>query len=206
MSEDSVIGIVMATVLEAEPFIQQLSLQLCVREPFELYRRDHLCLVISGIGKTNAAMASAWLILTETPKFIVNAGAAGATDNCSELGSIYQISEVIEPDRMIFELYDNIPDIPLLRGAGVCRIRTAVLATQDKPVKSPEDRYALSADARLSDMEGAAVVQVCKKFKTPCYLFKFVSDTPTDHRIRENIGRYRDRFCESLLPVIRDLS
>ncbi len=199
MSEGSVIGIVMATLLEAEPFIRQLALNRCGEEPFEMYRGDRISLVISGIGKTHAAMASAWLILTEAPEVIVNAGAAGATDHRSELGSIYQISEVIEPDRMRFEAYSNIPD-------QIHGFPSVSLATQDKPVKLPEDRAALSADARLTDMEGAAVVQVCKKFKVPCYLFKFVSDTPTDHRIRENIERYRDRFCELLLPLIRDPS
>ncbi|NJL60470.1 MAG: 5'-methylthioadenosine/S-adenosylhomocysteine nucleosidase [Desulfobacteraceae bacterium] len=147
-------------MLEAQPFIEQLSLQPCICAPFGLYRHKHISLVISGIGKTNAAMASAWLILTEAPKLIVNAGAAGATDTRSELGSIYQISEVIEPDRMIFEAYDNIPD--QIRG-----FPSAVLATQDKPLKLPEDRKMLSADAQMTDMEGASVVQVCKSSKFP---------------------------------------
>ncbi len=198
MPKDSVIGIIMATLLEAKPFIDRLFLKAYTHEPFEAYRNGHIRLIISGIGKAAAAMAATWLILTEHPAQIFNLGASGAMNHRHKLGEVLHISEVIEPDRPILgtdRFYEHSAD--MLQG-----FATAVLATQDKPVILPEERASVAAFAQLADMEGAAVVQTCRRFNVPCYLFKFVSDTPENHRIRENIESCREGFCQSVMPVI----
>jgi len=198
MPKNSVIGLVMATLLEATPFIDRLFLKAYAHEPFEVYQNEHIRLVISGIGKAAAAMAATWLILTEHPAQIFNLGAAGAMNHSHYLGEVLHISKVIEPDRPVLgtdRFYEQIPDI-------LQNFAAAVLATQDKPVILPEERERLAAFARLADMEGAAVVQTCRRFNVPCYLFKFVSDTPENHRIRENIESCREGFCQSVMSVI----
>jgi nucleoside phosphorylase len=200
MPKDSVTGIIMATLLEAKPFVEHLSLKAYAHEPFEAYKNGHIRLVVSGMGKSDAAMAATWLILTEHPSQIFNLGAAGAMNHTHNLGETLHISKVIEPDRPILgtdRFHEHIPD--MLQG-----FATAVLATQDKPVILPEERDKLSARAQLADMEGAAVVQTCRRFKIPCYLFKFVSDTPENHCIRENIECYRESFCQSVMSVIAE--
>lgn len=197
MPKNSVTGIVMATLLEAKPFIDSLLLELYTQEPFEAYKHGHIRLVISGIGKADASMAATWLILTEHPVEIFNLGAAGAMNHTHALGETLHICQVIEPDRPILgteRFHKHIPDI-------LQAFPTAVLATQDKPVILPEERERIAAFARLADMEGAAVVQTCRRFKIPCYLFKFVSDTPENHRIRENIESCREGFCRSVMSV-----
>jgi hypothetical protein len=57
-------------------------------------------------------------------------------------------------------------------------------------------------------MEGASVVQACRKFRTKCFIFKFVSDTPEHTKsgdIVENIRGYRavfyEYFLDSVMPV-----
>ena len=175
MSGNPVIGLVMATLLEAVPFIRDLSLREWGAEPFSLYGDDRIALIISGIGKANAAMACAYLIQTRRPALVCNLGAAGAADRRCALGECYHISKVIEPDR------------PGLKSG------------------LPHEQ--------LPDMEGAAVVQTCRRFHVKCFLFKFVSDTP-DHRqsdeIVKNIELYRDAhsrfFKDSVLPRLLSLA
>ena len=193
MSEHhSLTGLLMATMLEARPFVERLGLEKQERKPFEIYGNGKLALIISGIGKANAAAACSYLILRKKPSFVCNLGAAGAMSAEHSLGEIRHISKVLEPDRPELKSgrpHEHRPDV--LKG-----FPTAILATQDKPMKSLEERKAVSLLAHLADMEGAAVVQTCRHFGTKCHVFKFVSDTPEDHAIVKNIKRYRDNFCE----------
>ena len=92
-------GIIIATSLEAEPFIKALKMREIEDRPFPVYGCDNIFLSISGIGKANAAMATAYMCSKFDPKWIMNLGAAGATQASRELGDIYHIEKVIEPDR-----------------------------------------------------------------------------------------------------------
>jgi adenosylhomocysteine nucleosidase len=190
---DPVIGLVIATMLEAEPFIDELVLVECETDPFSVYCKDCVYLIISGIGKANAAMASTHLIQHYHPAFICNAGAAGSVSALYRLGECYHIAKVIEPDRPELKTgiyHTHIPDV-------IDGLPTAVLATQDKPVRDSAERERIALEAQLVDMEGASVVQACKRFRTKCYLFKFVSDTPdhgTSNDIVKNITFHRNAF------------
>jgi adenosylhomocysteine nucleosidase len=201
MGQDSVSGLVFATLVEAKPFIENLALKETKIAPFPIYANGGLHLIISGIGKVNAAMAATYLIVHYRPGRIFNLGAAGAAETGFELGESYHIEKVVEPDRPHLRTktpYEHMPQV-------VAGFAPVILATQDRPVIDFEDRKAVPA--QLVDMEGAAVVAVCKRFQTPCYLFKFVSDT-LEHTegefIRAHIRQYRDSFfsfCRSrVLP------
>jgi adenosylhomocysteine nucleosidase len=201
MQQDPVIGLVMATMLEAKPFVSGLGLKEYETLPFNIFGNDSILLIISGIGKANAAMACTFFIQRNNLSVLCNMGAAGATDHELKLGECYQIEKVIEPDRPDLETgipSEHIPDI--LEG-----LPCATLATQDKPVINAEEREKVARIARLVDMEGASVGQTCKRFEKPCHLFKFVSDTP-DHDqssdIRTNIALYRDAFYEFFLKSV----
>lgn len=205
MSKSPVIVIVMATMIEAEPFIEALGVQKIEDKPFQLYQRDDMILIISGIGKANAAMATALCCQRFEPDWICNVGAAGATGASCPLGAIYHVRQVTEYDRPLFQ--SNSPRIytaDMLRG-----FQTATLATQDKPVITDTDRQKMSSCADLVDMEAAAVAQACKRFHTRCLLFKFVSDTPEhpEDDIAKQIKNYGAEFCQffvnSVLPLLR---
>lgn len=187
------IGLVFATLLEADPFIKGFSLKDCEREPFAVYRNETFRLIISGIGKANAAMACAYIIRKYHPSCICNLGAAGATDKTFILGESYHITKVIEPDRPQLKtglFHEHSPHV--LSG-----FHQAILATQDRPVNNPEEKREIALLAQLVDMEGASVVQAAGLYQTTCYLFKFVSDT-SDHcqsnDIVNNIEIYRESF------------
>ena len=199
MGGRSVTLMIMATMLEAKPFVKGLSLKPYVKKPFPVFTTDNLVLVISGIGKAHAAAATAYGLLTFSPSAVINTGAAGALDGDHPAGSIYQISKIIEHDR---------PNI--LTGKPVRHkpdridgIDTAVLATGDRPVIDAKGRSRLSALAQLVDMEAAAVVQTCRTMSAPCHVFKFVSDDPghfSGADIIFNIRKFRTNmfdFCRT---------
>ena len=205
MKRTPFICMVIATIMEAEPFINLLGLEETGNQPFPVYKGDDILLIISGIGKANAAMATTYACSMLKPEWILNLGAAGATDVSRVLGSIYQIKKILEPDRPHLRTntpYIQVPD--LLPG-----FPTSVLATQDKAVTTIEDFREMSQSADLVDMEGASIVQACKKFNKRCLLYKFVSDTPEhagQEQIIDHIKYYRDPFCEfiynSVIPTI----
>jgi len=192
----------MATMLEAKPFVLGMSLRQTGKIPFRLFQNDGTLLIISGIGKANAAMATAYSFLKFEPACICNLGAAGATRSGYDLGEIFHIQKIVEPDRPDLKTGKPCVHKPdLLAG-----FKTGVLATSDRAVLDPKERKAISINADLIDMEGASVVQACKLFKKNCYLFKFVSDTP-DHRhdqdIVDHIRHYRQIFYEYFADAVR---
>ena len=205
MEKNPLICLVMATLLEAKPFIGGLSLIRLEHKPFPVYRNKNLILVISGIGKGNSAIACAYSCLEFNPYSIINLGAAGATGYGHTLGELLHITRAFEYDRPQFKSkspHKHIPDV--FEGFSYAKI-----ATIDRPVLDPAERENLSKTADLIDMESASVIQACKKFKTKCYIFKFVSDTPEhtrDNDIVENIKIYRNTFfsffLESVLPIL----
>ena len=196
---------VFASMLEAKPFVQGMSMQHLEKKPFALYQKDNMMLVISGVGKANAAMATAYCCFRYQPACVLNLGAAGAAAAAGKLGDVFQINRVIEPDRIEITT-DKTPVYELKRLKG---FSAASLSTRDIPVITTEDRKNISEIANLMDMEGAAIVQACQRFNTPCILFKFVSDTPEhtkDGHIVQNIRKFRTPFYEYcrkfILPVV----
>ena len=72
MGQDSVTGILFATFVEAKPFILNLALKEMERDPFPVFANGSLQLIVSGIGKVNAAMACTHLIMKYGPGRILN--------------------------------------------------------------------------------------------------------------------------------------
>ena len=71
------VAIILATMLEAEPFIKAFKLEETAGRPFPTYGGNDIILVISGIGKANGAMGTAYTCMKYSPGFILNLGAAG---------------------------------------------------------------------------------------------------------------------------------
>lgn len=201
-------GLIFATMTEAKPFVQGMALDKIENTPFAVFEKGRtekgsfsvfgkgrMVLVISGIGKANAAMAAFHCCQTFHPNIICNLGAAGATDNYLALGDILHVTEVIEYDRP--ELKSNKPYVHfphVLDGFPSARV-----ATQDAPVIDPDKRKEIAQIAGLADMEAASIIQACGKFQTKCFIFKFVSDTPDHTHVDEivmNIKQYRTPFFD----------
>jgi nucleoside phosphorylase len=194
--------LVMATRIEASPFIKGLSLKMEEKKPFPLYRAGSMALVISGIGKVNCAVATAHVAEKYDPSILVNLGAAGAVKRSLPIGTIFHIKKIIEYDR---------PNLKGLRHTPVTPARmkgypTAILATADRPAIKRKHRDALNRDADLVDMEGAAFSRACSSLNRKGYLFKIVTDSYSTRSasIIKNIIKYRadlyEFFREKVLP------
>jgi len=207
MQNRPVTCLIAATLLEAEPFLNIFDMKELEKQPFNIYEGRNFLLGITGIGKANAAIGTAYCCTRYQPACILNAGAAGAVDENRIVGSVYQVEKTIEPDRphlMSNASFIQTPDI--LHG-----FSNAILATQDKPIIDVETFNELAAVTDLVDMEGASVLQAAKKFQKKCFLFKFVSDTPLHAGkglIIENIKEHVVSFCEfvadSVIPSIKE--
>ena len=205
MEKNTLTAVIMATMLEAKPFVSGLSLDQVHKKPFLVFTNKKYILLISGIGKANAAMASAYCCTKFKPDIIFNTGAAGALTMSKSRGEIYQISKIIEHDRPDFKT--GKPFIHNLLTMEGINVKSAILSTSDKAAVSKKERDNVSKHGgELVDMEGASIVQTCKKFKTPCHMFKYVSDTLEDtenSNIIDNIRSYRQKsflfFKEQIL-------
>lgn len=79
-----------ALLAEAKPFIKTLKLSLRDQTPFQIYSNEHFKLIITGMGKDNAFIASSHLLTKFPPStkdVLVNFGLAGAQTNF-EIASI----------------------------------------------------------------------------------------------------------------------
>lgn len=201
MGKKPEIAIIMATMLEAKPFVQDLALEQSASKPFKIFRNQHLLLMIAGIGKANAAAATTYILERINPSCICNLGAAGATDFSHHLGEILHITEIIEFDGPEFDSPKSRIHLPTV----LAGVKSAILATSDTAVLDPEHRQKLSVKADLVDMEGAVIAQACQPFQIKCVMFKFVSDTPVhidDENIVKNIRLYRTPFCEFFRDIV----
>ena len=107
-----------------------------------------------------------------------------------------QINKIIEHDRPDFK-----SDKPFVHNPAILKgYKNAILSTSDKAAVSTKQRKKVSQyGGELVDMEGASIVQTCRKFKTPCHVFKYVSDTLEDiesSNIINNIREHRQKTFE----------
>jgi nucleoside phosphorylase len=138
------------------------------------YVPEGLQLVVTGLGKTAAATATA-RALASLPDLgdvvVVNIGTAGALRD--GLIGLHEPGTVLNHDINAAAIralgYDPQERISLDGD-------DTVLATGDVFVTDPEVRARLAAEAHLVDMEGYAVAYAARQFGVPVRLVKHVSD------------------------------
>jgi len=133
-------------------------------------------LVLTGIGKVEAAAAATEAIAALRPELVLNVGTAGALR--PGLTGLFVPSVVLNHDYSADAIralgHDAVDEIDLPDGDGTA------LATGDLFVTDPVVRDALAARAHLVDMEGFAVARACQRAGVPCRLVKIVSDAADD--------------------------
>lgn len=158
----------------------------------------------AGVGKVNAAVCTAAMILEFAPEFILNTGVAGAlgrgitvgdviiADSCVEYdleygalgdkrGSIFypdSTSEIVMPADA--ELSDLLVKVAGEVSGGEFAVKRGCVATGDRFVSSNEAREdILSAfpDALCCEMEGAAIAQVCRLYSMKYSVLRSMSDS-----------------------------
>ncbi len=197
-------GIIIATKIEAKPFIDGLGLELIEKKPVPIYSNGSTVLALSGIGKSSAAIAATDLADRYPLSRIINLGAAGSTGMKFNIGDILHIDTVYELDRPRPDSDGPVEHKPDTLKGFTC----ATLATQDRPVLGQDDRAAAGRFADLVDMEGAAVVQACRALDVEVHLFKIVTDTTVCTvkdiigSIVETRGQLFEFYREKVMPVL----
>ena len=135
---------------------------------------EALPLVITGIGKTPAAVATTRaLAALPSPEdvYVINVGTAGALRD--DVTGLHEPGVVLNHDinADAIRALGHDPRERLVVGEG-----ESVLATGDVFVTDPAVRGRLSASAHLVDMEGYAVAYAAAQFGARCHLVKHVSD------------------------------
>lgn len=135
---------------------------------------DDFTLMITGVGKVNAAMMTTLAVTQKDCELVINYGTAGALDK-SLLGELHRVNVVKQRDMDArpqaelgvtpFEETAFNSDISITDNGGVS------LSTGDNFVT---DAPELESD--LVDMEGYAIAKVCGMFNKPVAIYKYASD------------------------------
>ncbi|MBP2077519.1 5'-methylthioadenosine/S-adenosylhomocysteine nucleosidase [Oceanobacillus polygoni] len=153
-------------------------------------------LLKSGIGKVNAAMATTIMHERFAPTHVINTGSAGGFADNLEVGDIVISTEVVHHDVDVTAFnysYGQVPGLPPMYEADQTLIEKAVaavknidinceqgiIATGDSFMEDPE-RVAFVREKfptmLASEMEAAAVAQVCHQYNKPFVIIRALSD------------------------------
>lgn len=156
----------------------------------------NIVLLKSGIGKVNAAMATTILMERYSPELIINTGSAGGFSKKLEVGDVVVSSEVVHHDVDVTAFdyeYGQVPGMPPTYKADVKLVEKAIkainnmeiqgeiglIATADsfmedpKRVQETRERF---PDMIASEMEAAAIAQVCHQYACPFVVIRALSD------------------------------
>jgi nucleoside phosphorylase len=156
----------------------------CEAESVRPHLQDGDRLIVSGIGKVNAAAATQRAISEYGAKLIVNAGLAGGFGEDMAPGDVYEVTSAVEYDFDLAKLNGTAVgvldeyDTPYLEVESTGLFPGAVLATGDH-FNDGEGDYSLIRDelkAGLRDMEGGAIAHVCKKNGVKCRMLKCITN------------------------------
>lgn len=177
------------------------------------YNGQEVVLLKSGIGKVNAAMSTTILLQHFTPDVVINTGSAGGFDANLEVGAIVISDEVRHHDVDVtifgYEM-GQVPQLPAAFRSDAKLMKLAVeaveelgehpyalglIATGDSfmndPARVAEVRKHFP-DMKASEMEAAAVAQVCHQFEVPFVVIRALSDIA---------GKESNVSFEEFLPV-----
>ncbi|MDO6448205.1 5'-methylthioadenosine/S-adenosylhomocysteine nucleosidase [Oceanobacillus profundus] len=153
-------------------------------------------LLKSGIGKVNAAMATTIMHERFAPTHVINTGSAGGFASNLEVGDIVISTEVVHHDVDVTSFnysYGQVPGLPPMYEADKTLVEKAVaavknmdinceqgiIATGDSFMEDPE-RVAFVHEKfptmLASEMEAAAVAQVCHQYNKPFVIIRALSD------------------------------
>jgi adenosylhomocysteine nucleosidase len=139
-----------------------------------VYLGDRLPVLLTGIGKINAAASLATVLAGGgRPSEIVNLGTAGALR--PGWSGTHEVAEVLQHDidtPVLRALTGRTYGAPITVGKG----DGPTLATGDLFVSDPAARERLALSADLVDMEGYALATVAQRAEVPIRLVKHVSD------------------------------
>lgn len=213
--------IIVAMLKEAEPIVKQFasitSQKICGKRVFigKLNGKE-VKVIISGVGKVNAALSAQIAYSHLSADIVVNIGVAGGLNDTVEIGEIYEIQEAVQYD---FDLRTvNNTKIGTLDEMStnylhfdITQLNGKRLATADRFNDSNADHMLLTEilEADIRDMEGAAILQACYYNRLECYCYKVISDKfvsgNTSEQYQKNLEICLKKIGNSITTIIQRL-
>lgn len=174
---------------------EETEIANCLFIKGKLHGKD-IVLLKSGIGKVNAAMATTILMERFSPELIINTGSAGGFSSHLEVGDVVISSEVVHHDVDVtaFDyVYGQVPGMPPTFKADEKLIDKAIKAVENMNIQGEVGLIA-TADSFMDDpkrveetrerfptmiaseMEAAAIAQVCHQYTCPFVVIRALSD------------------------------
>ena len=181
-------------------------------------------LVMSGVGKVNAARCSQLLIDNIKVDYIFNVGVAGGISNSLKVGDIVIGEKLVQHDFDITAFnYEKgyIPNVGtyiesdqyLLKIAKECikDSTSGVIASGDIfcTELSMSEKINKKFDALCVEMEGASIAQVCFLSNIPFLVLRSISDTPNNDNVvtyEEFLKSSSEKIALSMKKIIEKLS
>ncbi|WP_125589535.1 5'-methylthioadenosine/adenosylhomocysteine nucleosidase [Companilactobacillus jidongensis] len=160
------------------------------------YKTHSVYLAQSGIGKVQAGMTATLINDRYQPDFVVNTGSAGGIGEGLKIGDVvisrrlayhdvdatgfgYAIGQLPQQSLYFYADEGYVEKIEAAAKRTGLISHTGLIVTGDQFVDSKEKIATIKKsfpDALASEMEGAAVAQVCAQFKTPFVVIRSMSD------------------------------
>lgn len=175
------------------------------RAGFSFYRgnlfNEEVVLLLSGIGKVNAAMGTTLMIERYKPDCIINTGSAGGFSKELSIGDVVISTEVRhhDVDATIFGYeYGQVPRMPAAYIPNTVLINMAekavetlenvstskgLIATGDSFMHKDEHIHSIREKLpaiMAAEMEAAAIAQCCHNFTLPFVIIRAISDIAGD--------------------------
>lgn len=206
---DIMIGIVVALPSELEALLKKTEnlkqIKIADKTAYSCSLNNHeIVIIISGIGKVNAALSTQLLIDKFKPDFILNFGTCGGMNSSVNVLNYYTIEKCCQFDFDLSQL-DNVP-IGYIQDYDSVYFSTDTLGLEflEKSSLASADHFiCLDSDidiinnqvkCSLGDMEGGAIAQVCTSNAIPLYIIKGVSDV-------HGSGTQQEQFFANLRTV-----
>lgn len=209
------IGIIAAMDIEAEKILADCiitDMRIVSGITFRVgtFCGKEIVVAVSGIGKVAAAVCTEAMILTFSPRLIINCGVGGALAKDLHCGDVVIASSAIQHDMDTSALGDpkgmisgiNIIDIPcfvpkigeIADGEGnIINISIRKIASGDKFIADRQEkiyiRELFSAD--VCEMEGAAIAHACFLSGIPCAIVRSISDSLEGDGVEYEIFKHR---------------
>ncbi|WP_040981574.1 5'-methylthioadenosine/S-adenosylhomocysteine nucleosidase [Oceanobacillus jeddahense] len=153
-------------------------------------------LLLSGIGKVNAAMSTTILHERFNPDKIINTGSAGGFAENLEVGDVVISTGVLhhDVDATAFNyVYGQVPGMPAVYNPSPdlveladkvvldsdIQAETGIIATGDSFMQRKDQTAVVRErfpEMLALEMEAAAIAQVCYQYKTPFVIIRALSD------------------------------
>lgn len=220
---NNIISIVVALEKEAQPLVSKIDKKvestLSGKKIFcGTIEGKNVCLIVSGIGKVSAAIATQAVIAKFNPSAIINFGTVGGVKNDVSAKKYYAIDKCCQYD---FDLSD-LDDVPIgyiqdyncvffnVNSNAIDFLEKRSLATSDRfTCKQRDVDTVLSLDCSVCDMEGAAIAQTCLSNNLPLYIIKGVTDVcgsgTNANQFNENLKAVSSGFTDVIIKLIKTL-